>query len=441
MQMATMKKRTVLLINPPVYDFAAFDLWAKPLGQLYLSSILKENDINVQMLDYMDRHFGKNESKSNKYGCGHYIKNKTPKPEVLESIPRYYSRYGISADEAKNYLKNISSPDIVMITSVMTYWYPGVFEAVATVKEIFPEVKTVLGGVYATLCPEHAQKTGADLIVKGELAALKETFFSMGWNIEIPKNFSDFPSPDFSHYKTNEYACLRMSLGCPFRCSYCAQDLLCGNSHMVKPWQKVFDEIKFFTRKGIKNIAFYDDALLYKAEENIKPLLSKIIDENLDINIHTPNGLHARYLDAELASLMKKSGFIMPRFSLETVNSEVQKKTGNKVSADIFAAAAECLQSAGYKRGEYTAYLLIGMPGQSLEDAEKSAIFVNSLGAKISFSEYSVIPGTKDFLKADEKFASEPLYHNKSVFPLFSLNQWSEIRRIKELAIKLNSLL
>jgi hypothetical protein len=34
-----MKK--ILLVNPPVYDFAAYDLWAKPLGLLYLSSLLK----------------------------------------------------------------------------------------------------------------------------------------------------------------------------------------------------------------------------------------------------------------------------------------------------------------------------------------------------------------------------------------------------------------
>ena len=45
----------ILLVNPPVYDFAAYDLWAKPLGLLYLSSILKQQNICVQFFDYMDR--------------------------------------------------------------------------------------------------------------------------------------------------------------------------------------------------------------------------------------------------------------------------------------------------------------------------------------------------------------------------------------------------
>ena len=35
----------ILLVNPPIYDFAAYELWAKPLGLLYLSSILKQQNI------------------------------------------------------------------------------------------------------------------------------------------------------------------------------------------------------------------------------------------------------------------------------------------------------------------------------------------------------------------------------------------------------------
>ena len=37
----------ILLVNPPIYDFVAYDLWAKPLGLLYLSSILKQQNVDV----------------------------------------------------------------------------------------------------------------------------------------------------------------------------------------------------------------------------------------------------------------------------------------------------------------------------------------------------------------------------------------------------------
>ena len=44
-----------LLINPPTYDFAAYDLWLKPLGLLCIARILTENGHNVEFIDCMDR--------------------------------------------------------------------------------------------------------------------------------------------------------------------------------------------------------------------------------------------------------------------------------------------------------------------------------------------------------------------------------------------------
>jgi hypothetical protein len=59
-------------------------------------------------------------------------------------------------------LRNGPRPDIILITTMMTYWYPGAFDAIATLKKVFPGVPIVLGGLYATLCPEHADHSGAD---------------------------------------------------------------------------------------------------------------------------------------------------------------------------------------------------------------------------------------------------------------------------------------
>ena len=35
-------KSTLILINPWIYDFAAYDLWSKPLGLLYLAGWFRE---------------------------------------------------------------------------------------------------------------------------------------------------------------------------------------------------------------------------------------------------------------------------------------------------------------------------------------------------------------------------------------------------------------
>ncbi len=51
-------------------------------------------------------------------------------------------------------------------------------------------------------------------------------------------------------------------------------------------------EIKHWHEKlGIIDFAFYDDALLYRAEEHIKPILRLILKDKIKVNFHTPNAL------------------------------------------------------------------------------------------------------------------------------------------------------
>ena len=33
-------KRRILLVNPPIYDFAAYDFWLKPYGLLRVAGLL-----------------------------------------------------------------------------------------------------------------------------------------------------------------------------------------------------------------------------------------------------------------------------------------------------------------------------------------------------------------------------------------------------------------
>ena len=47
---------TVLLVNPFIYDFAAFDCWAKPRGLLRVGEMLINNGFQVELIDCLDRH-------------------------------------------------------------------------------------------------------------------------------------------------------------------------------------------------------------------------------------------------------------------------------------------------------------------------------------------------------------------------------------------------
>lgn len=106
--------------------------------------------------------------KKRNYGTRSFYSQQIDKPSIFKDIPRSFKRYGMPQDEFNSRLKSMPEPLMVCVTSHMTYWYPGVFEVIKIIKSIFPSVPVVLGGIYATLCYEHAKNnSGADYIIKG----------------------------------------------------------------------------------------------------------------------------------------------------------------------------------------------------------------------------------------------------------------------------------
>ncbi len=147
-------RRRILLINPWIHDFAAYDLWAKPIGLLYLASTLKRNSYDVDLIDCLNP-FTPQPAKDSRIkiprrfpsGQGGFFKEAIPKPAVLSDFPRTYSRYGMPPRIFEAELLRVKKPDAIFVTSMMTYWYPGVFETIDVIKNIFPGIPVVLGGI------------------------------------------------------------------------------------------------------------------------------------------------------------------------------------------------------------------------------------------------------------------------------------------------------
>jgi radical SAM superfamily enzyme YgiQ (UPF0313 family) len=450
-----MKKPKLLLINPYIYDFAAYDLWLKPLGLLYLAAVLEENGCDVILLDAMDRWHPdvlnlqkRTAPRSKKYNDGYFYKESVDKPVEFRRIPRHYSRYGMPPELMRKNLEKISTEhriDMVLITSGMTYWYRGAHEAITMTREFFPDAKILLGGIYATLFYEFAKRhSGADTVFKGESEQSVLRFISEHTGLKIKKEYQgydDYPFPAYHLYPKLSYAAMMTSRGCPYNCSFCATHEFTNIFKRRNPF-KVAEEIEFYsTWYGIKDISFYDDALFVNADHHIKPILKRVIDRRLDMRFHTPNGLFAKLLDADLAELLVQSGFKTIRLSYETKNPERQLKMKKVNDADL-ESALDRLGAAGFPRQEVVVYLIMGLPYQTPGEVAESIHYVNSLGAKVSLSSFSPIPNTAEWETAVHEFGfpvDQPLLTNKSVYPLKNENfTYDEFERLKSLAITAN---
>ncbi len=420
----------LLLINPWIYDFAAYDLWSQPLGLLYIASFLRQAGFRISYIDCLRSDNPAYEKKTSRYGHGTYRREIVTQPEILSLIPRRYARYGIAVDEFLAKLDQVPMPDAILITSLMTYWYPGPKHVVEIVRRKFPGKPVILGGVYASLLPDHAQQEiQPDYLIQGpgEEKVLRLLTDILTFNPDQHESYRDLdlrPYPAFDLVKNPRYLCLMTSRGCPFDCSFCGQKQIAMKYTQRRP-EKVVREIKDqYRRFKVRDFAFYDDALFIKKDHHIKPILREIISSHLPLRFHTPNGLFAGEIDAELAELMYNANFKTIRLSFETSNEKRRKDMSNKISNLGMCEAIKNLVRAGYTANELDSYVIMGLPNQTLDEILKSMIFVNNLGVQIRLSSYSPIPGTLDFDRAVQSgLISEgidPLLTNKTLFPLRS---------------------
>ncbi|MBC8498905.1 MAG: radical SAM protein [Candidatus Atribacteria bacterium] len=431
------KKFNLLLINPWIYDFTAYDFWSKPLGLLYIASILREQGYEISYVDCMDRYNqeviklqNREFPKKDEFGRGPFYREEIKRPAILKDIPRRYSRYGITEGIFLNKLENLPLPQAVLITSIMTYWYPGVFRAIEIIKEIFPGVPIILGGVYATLCFKHASKfSGADYVVKGNnignlLPILEQLSGNKNDYSKYEKGLDCLPYPDWNLYSNLDYICILSSRGCPYRCSYCASFKINPKLEFRNP-KEVVKEIEYWNKmRGVKDFIFYDDALLINSEDNFLLILEELINKKLEVRLHTPNGIHTRMINKKIAVKMHQAGVETIRLGFETIDSRVQLETGGKVTNLEFKKAVNCLLEAGFKSSQIGAYLLIGIPGQNIQEIVDSIHFVIDCGAHPHLAKFSAIPGTKVWDVAKSYFNLEeevdPLFHNDALLPYLS---------------------
>lgn len=438
----------LLLINPWIYDFAAYDLWSKPLGLLYIGAWLRSYGFNVEMIDCLDRNYFEARSYSvRKDGRGSYPRRIIEKPKMLSKVPRYYASYGITEAIFRDLVNGHNDIDAVLVTSMMTYWYPGVVRVVDIVRELLVKSPIILGGIYATILPDHAlENVKPDHIITGSgeigiLHALNDIF---DLRLDVPAQapiIDELPQPAYDLYNSLDYAAIMTTRGCPLNCAFCAQNII------APPFQKrsvsnvVEELLKLSKDFDIKDYAFYDDALFVDRENHIKPLLREINELDTSWRFHTPNGLFARMIDDELAFLLRKSGFATVRLSFETSNEARRREMDLKVSNDHLVRAIEKLANAGYKRSDIEVYVLMGLPKQPKEEVIESIDFVHKLGATVRLASYSPIHRTADFEKAVEcgliDQSIDPLLTNKTIYTLAGESEGALLQReLREYANK-----
>ncbi|KKL77345.1 hypothetical protein LCGC14_2035820 [marine sediment metagenome] len=247
--------------------------------------------------------------------------------------PKYYSRYPpLGLLKISSYLKKQGhttefikgkenpkcKPDEIYVTSLFTYAWEIVHKTVKFYKDKFPQVKITLGGLYASLMPNHAKKSQADIIHTGLYDETEDLM------------------PDYSLVPKWETSIIFSSRGCIRKCGYCAVPIL---------------EPNFVPQKSIKNLIYKKHKKVVIWDNNFlaSPFVHNILDELIELNLEVDfnHGLDARMIDLSIAKKLKKLRvkYVRMAYDLIDYREEVKK-------------AIDILETAGYRGRELFFYTL-----------------------------------------------------------------------------------
>lgn len=374
-----------LLINPPIFDIRVFLGSSQPTHLLRISAYLKSQGHSVHFFDFDPiRLTGADDP----WDLSSAVTS-SPQPTNIHKTygntnsSAILTRLGKSNEEFKQFLTTIDKPDKIFITSLMTFHCRGVYEAVALCKEIYPDVEVTVGGVYASLCPEHAKRSKADKVFVGEIPEANAIKPDVGLLEFVP-----------------DYIIVKSRWGCPSRCSYCAVPKLEGGKLRSLSPELVFQHMKEIHHDfGIKRFNFWDSNILIGWKEHLGPILDMVRKSGLDIDIDLSYGFQPSLLTNELSLKMKESGvldyFFLP---IESADDQLYMTRFHRTStvADL-KRAVDMLRGVGYTKFGF--YVLAGMPEQSLESVLRSCALAWELGGFPLLLFFTPIPGTEEYEK------------------------------------------
>ena len=407
------RRKRALLINPPVYDTQYWAEWSQPYGLLRIAALLRKHEYKkIDFYDFMEaapvsgdltdaqskrivpkQRIHCDESYALQAGpvskARPYVIEKNG--QTLELHKYHFGKPWVQFErwvKAKGLAKH--PPDEIFIASVMSYWWESTRDLVQRLRRLMGrKPKIIIGGIYPSIAPEHAARyTGVDIVVAGEVEEANDL-----WT-------------DLSVYRTKPtYAIITPSRGCPYNCHYCAAKTINGGIQKVRfrSVDDIYTEMsQKYERLGIRDFAFYADFLLIRHQENLTPLLKKIIKTKVPWRLYAPEGLDTRFLaqSQELCDLLKQSRFQKIYLPVENVDDEILLSLNRKhVKLKHVVAAMENIARAGFRprHMEVNGYCLYGLPGEKISNVVETALFVSEVIGSIIPMLFAPVPSTYMF--------------------------------------------
>jgi radical SAM superfamily enzyme YgiQ (UPF0313 family) len=286
-------------------------------------------------------------------------------------------------------------PDIIAYETktpvVKQHW-----EIIEKVKLILPNVKTILMGDHVTALPEESMLnskvdfiiTGGDYdflllnlvnhIYKGEVLEpgiwyrengnIKNTGkFKLDHDLNklpfIDRDLTKWKLYGEKFFKYNPYTYTMVGRDCPWaKCTFCSWTTLYPNFRTCTP-ERLLDEIGMLIQKyNIREI--FDDTGTFPRGEWLKKFCQGVIDRNYKISLMA--NFRFDYINETIAPLMKKAGFRLLKFGLESASQNTLDRLCKGTKVEDIEKGCKIAKDAGI--GVHLT-IMVGYPWETKDDA------------------------------------------------------------------------
>lgn len=200
------------------------------------------------------------------------------------------------------------------------------------------------------------------------------------------------PNADYIAHGRRKYGyaitTIMSSRGCPFSCEFCSNAVF-GSGYRERSPANVADEVEDALSYGYDRIHFGDDVFTLK-KERILAVCEEFLRRDLRFAWECLGRVDS--IDSEVAKAMRRAGCDRIFFGIESGNERVLKLMRKGITPQRARAAVEAAREAGIRTG---AFFILFYPGDDDDSVLETIRFASSLPLDyLSFSLPYPIPGT-----------------------------------------------
>jgi len=259
--------------------------------------------------------------------------------------------------------------------------FKDVIELKNKLKKNNPNSIFVIGGPFPTHSPQECLDAGFDIVIRGEgeipMLEVADNYPNSKLGIYQSEKFID-PNellPDWEGINPLRYKyqlmgkrCINILTkrgNCPFHCTFCAKQEHSKSPLRLRTPENVLKEIKYLKDKfGFSSISIFDDELFLKNERD-KKILKGLAELGMPYRCLT----RADLADLDDLKFLKETGCAEVCVGIESVDEFIHDKVVKK--GTTIKQDADFIKNCKAIGLRVKAYLIIGLPSESLESVNK----------------------------------------------------------------------